>query len=479
MTASTPTSVSADSCATGDYNSRILLLVDGHRLNDNVYDTAAMGTEFPVDLDLINHIEIVRGPGSSLYGNNAVFGVINIITYHPGQETVVEASSDFSSFLGRSQRVTAMTTYGRVSALLSGTRYRSAGESPLFFPVFALPDTNNGHAESMDGSHFEQAFANLHYGHFRLQAAIADRIKKFPTASYGTLFNNPADHIEDSRGYVDLSFHRDLSAQTGLDLRAYYDAYGFAGTGATEAPDSTNLTVAFMKARADWTGTEANVTRQIGVQRITLGAKYEYSLRIEQRDFYAGQPAFFNSNESPWLAAVYGEVELNQIPKIAIHAGGRIAWFSTFGKALSPRVALIYSPQSQTAVKYILAEAFRAPNAYEGYYADNFAILKPPRSLVPERILSNEIVFERSLTPWLAFTADAYYNQLQKLIDQVQANPQGQTWFVNDGLVHAKGIELELGAERASGLESHASFIPSVSERRGRTLGRQLPPRSA
>ena len=45
----------------GDYNSRILLMINGHRLNENVYDSALLGTEFPLDLDLIDHIEIVRG----------------------------------------------------------------------------------------------------------------------------------------------------------------------------------------------------------------------------------------------------------------------------------------------------------------------------------------------------------------------------------------------------------------------------------
>src|SRR5450631_930569 len=64
----------------GDYNSRVLLQIDGHRLNDNIYDTAAIGTEFPLDIDLIDHIEFMRGPGSSLYGSNAFFGVINVIT---------------------------------------------------------------------------------------------------------------------------------------------------------------------------------------------------------------------------------------------------------------------------------------------------------------------------------------------------------------------------------------------------------------
>jgi iron complex outermembrane receptor protein len=64
----------------GDYNARILFLLDGHRVNDNVYDGAYVGSEFPVDVDLIERIEIIRGPHSSAYGTGAFAAVINAIT---------------------------------------------------------------------------------------------------------------------------------------------------------------------------------------------------------------------------------------------------------------------------------------------------------------------------------------------------------------------------------------------------------------
>jgi hypothetical protein len=46
----------------GDYNSRIALMIDGHRLNDNIFDAALIGTEFPLDVDLIDREEVIRGP---------------------------------------------------------------------------------------------------------------------------------------------------------------------------------------------------------------------------------------------------------------------------------------------------------------------------------------------------------------------------------------------------------------------------------
>ncbi|HEY1271653.1 MAG TPA: TonB-dependent receptor plug domain-containing protein, partial [Terriglobales bacterium] len=214
----------------GDYNCRILLLLNGHRLNENVFDSAPMGTEFPLDLDLVDHIEVVRGPGSSLFGANAVFGVINVITRRAVVPPAIEVSGDVSSFLGRTGRVTAFGTKGRLSMVLSGSPYRDPGHSRLYFPEFDSPATNNGYAEDMDGTDAHSVFADVQYANVRLLALISDRAKSYPTASYGAAFNDPADRLEDRRGFVDLSYHRSLPAQTDLDARVYYDAYSSFGT---------------------------------------------------------------------------------------------------------------------------------------------------------------------------------------------------------------------------------------------------------
>src|SRR5476649_2179945 len=64
----------------GDYNSRVLLLVNGHRVNDNVYGQAEIGEEFGIDPAMFERVEIIRGPASSLYDNSAFFAVVNVIT---------------------------------------------------------------------------------------------------------------------------------------------------------------------------------------------------------------------------------------------------------------------------------------------------------------------------------------------------------------------------------------------------------------
>jgi outer membrane receptor for ferrienterochelin and colicins len=442
----------------GDYNARILLQLNGHRLNDNIYDQAMLGTEFPLDLDLIDHIEIVRGPGSSLFGTNAVFAIINVITRRPGKRTL-EASGETGSFLGRTGRVTASAEKGRWSGLFSGSLYRSNGPEKLFFPEFAAPATNNGIAENMDWDRVGQAFVDVQYGNLRVQSFFANRNKVVPTASYGVVFDDPRSRDRDTRGGLDVSYHLQLSPQTDLDLRTYYDGYEYYGPSVYEAPGKGRY-VQVTRQRTDWSGAEANLGVQLGKQRITIGGDYEYTLNVSQKNYIVGQPPSFSVNDNPWFSAVYGEAQLNLIPKVTIRAGGRFDWFSTFGGTLSPRVALIYSPTARTALKYIFGRAFRAPGAFEEFYIDNISIQAPPKPLRPEQVQSNEIVFERTLTPWLSMTADGYYNNLLHIIENVTA-PSGLSYFVNDAQDRARGIEFELEAKRASGLAVRASYALS------------------
>lgn len=72
----------------GDYTSRMLLLIDGLRINDSLYQQAAVGGDFPLDVDLIDRVEIIRVPGSALYGSSAFFGVINVISKKAGNSKV-------------------------------------------------------------------------------------------------------------------------------------------------------------------------------------------------------------------------------------------------------------------------------------------------------------------------------------------------------------------------------------------------------
>jgi len=117
----------------GDYNSRILLLVDGHLLNDNVYDQALIGTEFPIDVDLIDRVEVIRGPNSSLYVANAFLGVINVITKRARNSRNLTASAELASYGTFKTRVTYSNRFrDGLELLLSGSFYDSRPREAVF-----------------------------------------------------------------------------------------------------------------------------------------------------------------------------------------------------------------------------------------------------------------------------------------------------------------------------------------------------------
>jgi outer membrane receptor for ferrienterochelin and colicins len=448
----------------GDYNSRVLLMVNGHRLNDNVYSGAAIGTGFSIDLDLVDHIEIVRGPGSSLFGTNAMYAVINVITRTVGSETAIETADDTGSFQSRGARLTFSAGKGDRSALLSGTYQKDPGQASLYFPQFASPLTNNGYAVNMDGARFDTAFADLRNGNFHLRGAFSDSMKRYPTGTSGSLFNNPADWVEGMRAFADASWHKTAWSGTGIDIRLFYDNFDNTGSCAVKYPPMGTI-IGRIKTRSDSAGAEANVTHEFGAMRITAGADYQYSVHVLFRNVIAGKGDISHADDSPWFGAAYGDAEFNLAPSLIVHAGGRFDHYSTFGSAVNPRFALVYMPGTHTAVKYILGRAFQAPSAAAQFYSDPINFLPPPVKLLPEQILSNELILEQNLRPWLFVTADGFYNELHNLLTVVPAKTSGFVWVVNDGQVDAKGLEFEVAAERSSGLGARASYtVTSTSD---------------
>lgn len=212
----------------GDYNSRILLLVDGHRLNDNIYDSAAIGTEFPLDIDLISHLEFVRGPGSSLYGSNAFFGVINVVT-----RSAVDVSKEVAFAAGDNESWKGRASYGAiydsgVEILLSGSGFADAGERNLLYPEYAA-DPNGPVFRNNDYDSAKSFYSRLSLGDFTLSGLYQTREKGIPTGSYGTVFNSKPNYTSDDRGYADLSYRRAFGESGEITARLFYDAYFYEG----------------------------------------------------------------------------------------------------------------------------------------------------------------------------------------------------------------------------------------------------------
>ena len=441
----------------GDYNTRILLLMDGHRLNDNVDDWAYVGTEFILDVDLIDRVEVIRGPISSLYGSNAFFAVVNVITKRGAEVEGAELSTEAGSFNSYKGRVTYGKQFKPLELLLSGTYYTSAGQN-LFFPEFNTPADNFGVAVHGDDDCYRSFFGELGIGKFTLRGAYVLREKGIPTASFGDIFNNPASRTFDIHRFFDAQYQTTVYDDWELSLRASHDFYHYYGRYLWSDPAIPSPIVNFDSAWGEWWGSEARIAHVFwNKHRITAGFELRDNLRQDQQN-YDVQPywPYFDQQRSSWLAAVYAQDEFSLASKFLLNLGIRHDQYSTFGGTTNPRLALIYQPQEATALKFLYGTAFRAPNVYELYLQSNSQIPNP--ELRPESISTSEIVLERTLKPHLQLAASGYYTRIDGLISQFTDPVTGLFTYRNWGKVSSKGLELELSAKWLSGLEGYASY---------------------
>ncbi len=241
----------------GDYTSRILLLIANHRLNDAVYDQGGAGTEMPIDVDLIDRVEVIKGPAASLYGTNAIFGVINVITKRGRDIKGTEVSGEASSYNTYRSRLTYGNKFSNgVEMLLSGSFSDSEGHCDLYYPAFS--STNNGIAKDADRDNLNFYAGKLSFGDFTLTGGYLWRKKNVPTAAFGTVFNDTRFNTLDERSYVDLSHQHEFANQLNIKTRLYYDRYYYRANlpydyaGAGIPPFTINKDL----SQSDWWGAE-------------------------------------------------------------------------------------------------------------------------------------------------------------------------------------------------------------------------------
>ena len=166
----------------GDYDDRILLLVNGHTYNDDIYGSASVGNDFGIDLEAVERIEVIRGPGSALYGGNALFAVINVVTVTGAEVPGVRALVETGSFARKRGQISVGHVFDSgLDVFASGSVLDIDGNASLLYPQFDTPENNNGVARDADGERAFNFFMNAHYGNFSLQGGANSREKHVPT----------------------------------------------------------------------------------------------------------------------------------------------------------------------------------------------------------------------------------------------------------------------------------------------------------
>jgi outer membrane receptor for ferrienterochelin and colicins len=452
-----------------DYNSRVLLLIDGHRLNDAMFDQAPIGTDSPIDVDLIERVEVVRGPSSSLYGTNAFFGVINVITKRGRDIKGVEGSWENSSYTSNKGRL----TYGQklsngLEFIASGSYLYSEGHENLFYPEFNTPAQNNGIAHRMDQDTFHNFFGKVSYGDFTLQGGYVGRKKGIPTAAFGTIFNNARDAVVDRRGYLDLKYQHEFANQLTVKGRLYYDTYYFRDDyllNPAPIPPAQDYAIATEQAG----GELAVVRRLFEKHKVTLGGEFRSQFRMDQSNTGPFPPATsLTDNRKSNIGAVYFQDEFSITDRLILNAGIRYDHYSTFGGTVNPRTGLIYTWRDTTA-KLLYGRAFRAPNPFQQFNIVS-GVTKPNPDLKPEIINTYELVLEQYLGHHLRGSASVYYYEIDKLISQI-LEPDGLV-YRNTDKINARGFELTVEGKWPSGWDGRVSY--AIQEARDNASDRLL-----
>jgi iron complex outermembrane receptor protein len=448
----------------GDYNVRILLLVDGHRINDNIYDQALIGTEFPVDIDLIDRVEVIKGPGSSLYGTNAFLGVINVITRRgrdlKGSEISGQAGS-FNTYQGRFSYGNKFK--GGLEVLASGTYHESQGPRRLFFPEFLDYEQSNGRAINCDFNRFYNFFTKASYQDFTLEGVLHSREKGIPTGAWGIVFNDPRNRTIDTRAYLDLKYDHTFADQWGIMARLYYDHSNYDGYyfyNMADPGNPPNIIKNKDNSRGDWWGSEVQVRKNFfDRHKLIAGAEYRDNFRQNQGNFdEAPFIKYLDDQRKSKIWALYIQDEFTIFKNLILNAGVRHDHYDNFGGSTNPRAALIYNPFPPTTFKLIYGQAFRAPNLYELYYNDGDVTQKASPNLKPEKVTTAEVVWEQLLGKHYRLSASGYYYWIKDLIGQQVDPTDGLLVFRNSERVEARGIELALSGKWARGFEGRLSY---------------------
>ncbi len=437
----------------GDFNARVLLLVDGHRINDNLEDMATLGFDFPLDLSVIDHVEVLRGTGASLYGNNAELAIVNVLTRRSEVRPAFHVSSEADSFLGRAVEVRGSFRSGTLSGMVEGSIYRENGPQSIDLPgipsLNAAPQT----AVDEDGDRTDHLYGSISRGGLRIEGMFGRRDKLIPGAPETAGSNGPVDRESTDRGTVDASYSRDFGPRTQWDLRSYYDFFQIRSDLPSANTQSGGQDYEITTGKASWLGFETVLSRHVGKHRLVAGAQGEDDLNLSQSR--AGIPGKLQLQE--WMAAVFAEAELNFGPHLTVSLGGREDMSRLDPSAFSPRVAVMYFPGQKTSVKYIFGRAYRTPDPNSRFCPANSCSSTAP-SLEPEHTRSDVLTFEEKINARVSLSATGFRNEITNLIEQPGDETGPGSGFSNNAGDRGKGLELEASVKLPRDWSGRSSY---------------------
>ncbi len=426
----------------GDFNTRVLLAINGNRVNDLVYDSAAFGRDFPLDLDLIERIEFVAGPGGAVYGQNAMFGVVNVITRTGAQVDGGELSAGWQSpqSLGEGRISWGKVLNSGVDVLFSASGMHARGEGLLMDYPGAGPGGSDisGLAVGQDGERDKEFFTRVGRGPWSLDFAYGDRRKEDPTAAYLSDAPPSGQFERDIYSLTQLQYQDNFAGNTlnvlgrlFLGQQRFDSIFTYAG-----APNYTT-------GASNWRGAELrSLYSGFTDHKVLLGLEYQDNPRIDQTNDDRTTPGLDTDiKSSGYRAGIYAQDEWRLTDTWSTTLGVRVDRNDITGTKLSPRAGLIWQTTPATTLKALYGRAHRAPNAYEQAFDDGVSQVANP-SLGGETIDTLELVMDHRLARDFSVRASIYHWSMQDIITLGIDPVSGLSQYQSGNKIKADGLEL-------------------------------------
>ena len=476
----------------------VLILKNGQRLNDPITGGAVtFSPDYP--LTHVKQIEIIRGPGSALYGANAFVALINLITdelettggfaeVKPGDKGGM-VSAQYGKSWGKTRfSLSADYLDKQLEDLDSQPFTQYASDNPPPFPIGI--DFNRVYGGNVSDDKGES-------WHFSSALAVRDLTFRFDyeERSDGNNWGSgvPGTPVTDSSGTLDLTaegynntfdaktfrigsfFDRQINDRTTLNASLVYNDFsqetmykwinlqhiGFrqSGDGYHYGAKSDSSAQAIQgELSLEWKPKDNHVLvagYSYGNDQIDRGQSYHNRGASEAGVVVGTAPWSLGEN---YLAAgertvhaLYGQYTWQVNQRFAMTGGVRGDDYSDFGSTVNPRLALVFSPHQSVNIKALYGQAFRAPTFLERNNYIGGGIIPNP-DLQPEEIKTTEL--QAIFKPANHFRAlvSAYTYQIDNVLRQVPTNNPNamfETQTRNTGEREGNGIEVELRYQKS------------------------------
>ena len=436
--------------------SHTLLMVNGAPMRDLVWSSSIFWRGLPTNM--IERVEVIRGPGSALFGSDASAGVINVITKAAGKIEQSEAgmrAGDFDTQAGWMQHG---GTWNGFDIGFTAELSHTDGHNPFI---------ENGTAASFAPGHARYGYDNqdirfsMARGNWHLHADYMHHGNVKTGLSGGGLLD-PRTTGSDNRLNIDLFYNNEAFARNwGLNAELRYTYLDYtSGDGFQESPP----TGAYPDGKLNL---QRSAERRLGfeVSGLYTGARY-HAIRVGggyvNQDLYAvehfvnfgkgpdgttlpdggplvnlsGSPYAFAPEKARQTSYLFLQDAWMLAPDWELTAGARYDHYSDFGGALNPRLALVWQGTDKLTAKLMYGQAFRAPSYLELYSLT--AATSPNPNLAPERSKTWDLAVSYLASRDLKLGLNFFHFAQTNLIAGDSSNV-----FQNIGSNTSRGVELE------------------------------------